>query len=188
MERSRKRNAEVTRARILAAAKQAFSNTGYSHTGIREVAALAGTSSTLVLRYYGSKIGLFEAALRDSMPDHEVVRPPYAEFATALTKMLPENPGATDSMLMIAMASGEREAATIAAQIFTELNIVPVGAALGDPDGKVRALQMAILGIGFVFFIKHLPLTIFDERETDSICDWFTQSVLNVLEPDRRIH
>jgi len=70
----------------------------------------------------------------------------------------------------------------------TELNIVPVGAALGDPDGKVRALQMAILGIGFVFFIKHLPLTIFDERETDSICDWFTQSVLNVLEPDRRVH
>ncbi len=188
MERSRKRNAEVTRARILAAAKQAFSNTGYSHTGIREVAALAGTSSTLVLRYYGSKIGLFEAALRDSMPDHEVVRPPYTEFAAALTKMLRKSPGATDPMLMIAMASGEREAATIAAQIFTELNIEPVGSALGDPDGKVRALQMAILGIGFVFFMKHLPLTIFDERETDSICDWFTRSVIDVLEPNTAHH
>ena len=181
--RPKKRDSEATRARILAAAKRAFSTTGYSHTGIREIAALAGTSSTLVLRYYGSKIGLFEAALRDSLHTDGLLQPPLTGFAASLADILRTDPGATDPMLMIAMASGEREAAEIAARVFTERNIMPVSKTLGAPDGKERALQMAILAIGFVFFMKHLPLTIFDERETARICDWFTQSLMDIIEP-----
>jgi AcrR family transcriptional regulator len=180
---SRKRDAEATRARILAAAKKAFSTTGYSHTGIREIAALAGTSSTLVLRYYGSKLGLFEAALRDSMQTGEILRAPMTEFAASLADTLRSNPGATDPMLMIAMASGEREAAEVAARVFTENNIIPVSETLGMPDGKERALQMSILAIGFVFFMKHLPLAAFEEGENQRICDWFTRSVLDVIDP-----
>src|SRR3546814_11376836 len=86
-------------------------------------------------------------------------------------------------MLMIAMASGEREAAELAARVFTELAIQPIGDTLGGPDGKERALQMSILAIGFVFFMKHLPLTVFGEQETERICDWFTRSNLDVTEP-----
>lgn len=181
----KKRNAEATRARILAAAKKAFATTGYSHTGIREIASQAGTSSTLVLRYYGSKIGLFESALRDAMRTAEAIEPSLTEFAASLAGMLRQNPAATDPMLMIAMASGEREAAELAARVFTELTILPIGETLGGPDGKERALQMSILAIGFVFFMKHLPLTVFGEQETERICDWFTRSVLDVVEPDR---
>ncbi|MCJ2178274.1 TetR/AcrR family transcriptional regulator [Novosphingobium album (ex Hu et al. 2023)] len=183
MTQPKKRDSEATRARILAAAKRAFSTTGYSHTGIREVASLAGTSSTLVLRYFGSKIGLFEAALRDAMRTAEILQPPLTEFATSLADVLRTDPGATDPMLMIAMASGEREAAELAARVFTELTIIPVGETLGGPDGKERALQMSILAIGFVFFMKHLPLTVFGKQETARICDWFTRSVLDVIEP-----
>ncbi|WP_052223145.1 TetR/AcrR family transcriptional regulator [Novosphingobium malaysiense] len=186
MEPPQKRNSEATRARILAAAKQAFSNTGYSHTGIREIAAVAGTSSTLVLRYYGSKLGLFEAALRDAMPTDGSIRLRLDEFARELADVPGKTSDAADPMLMIAMASGEREAAELAAQVFTELNIVPIGDHLGEPDGKVRALEMAILAIGFTFFMKHLPLAIFDERERASICDWFTRLVNEVIEPERR--
>lgn len=183
MERPRKRDADATRARILAAAKQAFSTTGYSHTGIREIAALAETSSTLVLRYYGSKAGLFEAALRDAMATSNVIRAPLSEVASSLAGLLRNDPHATDPMLMIAMASGERETAEIAANIFTEHTIVPVGDMLGTQDGNERALQVCILAIGFVFFMKHLPLTVFGEEETERICDWFNRSVLDVVEP-----
>lgn len=183
MAQTKKRDAEATRARILAAAKRAFSTTGYSHTGIREIASLAGTSSTLVLRYYGSKIGLFEAALRDALGMVGTLQPSAPEFAASLADVLRTAPGATDPMLMIAMASGEREAAELAAQVFTELTILPVGEALGGPYGQERALEISMLAIGFVFFMKHLPLTLFGEEETARICDWFTRSVLAVMEP-----
>src|SRR3546814_5922181 len=46
----------------------AFSETGYSQSGIRDIAAIADVSSTLLLRYYGSKTALLEAALIEAMP------------------------------------------------------------------------------------------------------------------------
>lgn len=183
VELARKRDAEATRARILEAAKIAFSQTGYSHTGIREIATMAGTSSTLVLRYFGSKIGLFEVALRDSMPPDELISLAPADFPPALIRALYDSSEATRPMMMMAMASGDSEAADIAAKVFTELSIVPVGAALGHPDGHVRALKLSILAIGFVFFVKHMPLSIFCEEDIAKVRDWFGRSVADVTMP-----
>src|SRR3546814_8586971 len=44
----KRRNAIQTKAKILAAAQQAFSETGYSQSGIRDIAATAYVSSTLL--------------------------------------------------------------------------------------------------------------------------------------------
>src|SRR5260370_7596405 len=63
----KRRNAPKTKAKILVAAQQAFSAHGYSQAGIRDVAAIAGISSPMLLHYFGSKAGLFEAALIDTV-------------------------------------------------------------------------------------------------------------------------
>ena len=39
---------------------------GYDAVGVREIAAEAGVNAALVNRYFGSKLGLFEAAVADS--------------------------------------------------------------------------------------------------------------------------
>src|SRR3546814_13625227 len=79
----KRRNAIQTKAKILAAAQQAFSETGYSQSGIRDIAAIADVSSTLLLRYYGSQTALFEAALIDAMPIGDLLatteRSPFGE-------------------------------------------------------------------------------------------------------------
>ena len=59
----KRRNASRTRARILDAAYNAFAAHGYSQTGIREIAEQADVASSLILRYFGNKISLFEHAL-----------------------------------------------------------------------------------------------------------------------------
>src|SRR3546814_3398015 len=46
----KRRNAIQTKAKILAAAQQAFSETGYSQSGIRDIAAIADVSSTQIGR------------------------------------------------------------------------------------------------------------------------------------------
>jgi AcrR family transcriptional regulator len=53
---------ESTRAAILAAARRRFAADGYERTTIRAVAADAGIDPSMVMRYYGSKDGLFAAA------------------------------------------------------------------------------------------------------------------------------
>ncbi len=53
---------QVTKDRILDAARTLFASQGYDGTTVREVAALAQANPALVIRYYGSKEALFLAA------------------------------------------------------------------------------------------------------------------------------
>src|SRR3546814_3955666 len=83
----KRRNAIQTKAKILAAAQQAFSETGYSQSGIRDIAAIADVSSTLLLRYYGSKTALFEAALIEAMPIADLLATPeLSRFGEVLAR------------------------------------------------------------------------------------------------------
>ena len=179
-----KRDAAATRARILEAAQRAFSDTGYSHTGIREIARLAGTSSTLVLRYFGSKAGLFEAALIAAMPVETVLAHPREALGRGLGKALLDPANEIRPPLMITLASGDPEAATIAARVMEAQSIAPLAAWLGEPDGRARALEIAMLATGLVFYLRQLPLPASAAGEHRHMVDWFAEAVQAVV--DRR--
>src|SRR3954470_24591412 len=53
---------EPTRAAILATARGRFATDGYERATIRAIAADAGIDPSMVMRYFGSKEGLFAAA------------------------------------------------------------------------------------------------------------------------------
>ena len=57
------RRSDRTRAAILNAARERFATHGYDRTTIRGVAADADIDPSMVMRYYGNKARLFEAAL-----------------------------------------------------------------------------------------------------------------------------
>lgn len=77
MSRPRRRDADATRADILAAARKQFSTDGYERTTMRAVAAAVGVDPALVFRYFGGKQDLFaEAAeLTVDLPDLTAVAP-----------------------------------------------------------------------------------------------------------------
>src|SRR3954467_7363828 len=66
--RSRADQRRGTEARILAAARDRFAESGYQRTTIRSVAALAGVDPGLVMHYFGSKAGLFSRAAAAAGP------------------------------------------------------------------------------------------------------------------------
>ena len=70
-----------TREAILAAAREAFAADGYERATMRGVARAAGVDPALVSHYFGSKQGLFEAAMR----------PPF-DPAEALPRVLAGDP------------------------------------------------------------------------------------------------
>src|ERR1700754_25235 len=83
---TRSRNAQETRADILAAARSRFGAEGYERTTLRTVAADVGVDPALVIRYFGSKQDLFAAAadFTIDLPDLSGMHP--ADVAEALLK------------------------------------------------------------------------------------------------------
>lgn len=58
---------DATKARILEAAARLFAMHGLAGTGVRDIAAEAGLSQSLVNHYFGSKDRLYRAVLRDTI-------------------------------------------------------------------------------------------------------------------------
>lgn len=76
--RGRRPGAPDTRAEVLAAARSAFAEKGFSGATIRGIAAAAGVDPALVHHYYGTKDDLFVAALALPLDPREVLAPVVA--------------------------------------------------------------------------------------------------------------
>src|SRR5215471_14578424 len=59
-------NRDVTRARILKAARECFARSGYGATTNREIAEKAGLTAAALYQYFDSKLALYMATVRDA--------------------------------------------------------------------------------------------------------------------------
>jgi len=64
--KDRKRNPEVTRAAILQAALEEFSEVGHSGARVDRIASRAGVSKPMIYDYFGDKNAIYAAALREA--------------------------------------------------------------------------------------------------------------------------
>jgi hypothetical protein len=135
-----------------------------------------------VLRYFGSKAGLFEAALTAAMPMETVFAQPRETLGQGLARALLDPDNEIRPPLMIAMASGDPEAAAIAARVFEAQSIAPVAEWLGGPDGRARALEMAMLATGLVSYLRQLPLPPPSVAERRHIVDWFAAAIQAIVD------
>ena len=65
----RRRGSARTRELLLAAAAELFAERGYDRTTLRELGERAGVDPAMVARHFGSKVGLYLAALRAELGD-----------------------------------------------------------------------------------------------------------------------
>jgi AcrR family transcriptional regulator len=84
----RARNAVATREAILQSALTAFANQGYDGVGVREIAQTAGVTAVLVNRYFGSKEGLFAAAVEAMFADSSLFTGDAAALAQRLAALV----------------------------------------------------------------------------------------------------
>lgn len=136
----RPRNAAATRAAILDAARVAFTRTGYAGAGVREIAAAAGVNAALVIRYFGSKEGLFAAAVADGFEIGALLAGDRAGFGERLAwyLFLKEPGGGFDPLLMLCSASNAQATPLLRAAL-DEQFVRPLAAWLGGEDATVRA-------------------------------------------------
>lgn len=179
----KRRNAEQSKARILRAAQAAFADKGYAQTGIREIATQADVSSPMLLRYFGSKAGLFEAALTDALDTAELLRVDRSRFGEHLARLLTNAELDLQQPSMIALAAADNDSKEIAMQVTRDRVLQPLAEWLGGADGQTRALQIMMIAIGFVMLTRQLPLIPTNAiQNPQHLCNWFADSIQAVVD------
>jgi AcrR family transcriptional regulator len=152
--RPRRRNPEASRAAILEAAREVFTERGYARGTIREIAKRAGVTHGLVMRHFGSKERLLIAALPGprALPDaitgdlESLPERVAAEFVSQIDA--PE--GFNTLIAMIRSGAGGDEAVV---PLYTELER-QTGAIYRDvlgpeADAHVDLLRSLLIGVAF---------------------------------------
>ncbi|MBV8684646.1 MAG: TetR family transcriptional regulator [Caulobacteraceae bacterium] len=152
-ERPRRRDAQATRGRILAAAKDRFGRLGYEGASLREIAAEAGADVALISRYFGGKEGLFTEALKASIQPDRVQAWDRATFARDVASMMADVHREEDRhqhfqfLLRAATSPTTAPLLNVAVQ---ERFLAPIRDWLGGEDAQARARVLAAVFIGFL--------------------------------------
>jgi AcrR family transcriptional regulator len=152
---------EGTRRTILKAARRTFAARGYEQTTIRAVAAQAEIDASMVMRYFGSKAGLFAAAstIHLQVPDLKAV--PGDQRGEYLARHFVErweHSPLDDTLVFLLRTAVTNEA--VAAQLqatFDQLIVAPI-AALGDtqPERRGALIGSQLLGLALCRYVLRL--------------------------------
>ncbi len=178
-----------TQERILCAARELFSRSGYDRTTIRAVAAAAKVDPALVMHYFGSKEELFGEAIRVDMED--VVVGPEEELADRLLAKLGDKLEAEpDAQLALlrSMLTHPQAAEGVRRALARECGEV-VGSAIGGSEGALRAGLVSATTIGVIvgrYLLQLDGLKDADPKEiTDLLRPCFHSLVDHGVEPKK---
>ncbi|MFF7237827.1 TetR family transcriptional regulator [Streptomyces collinus] len=159
-----------TRDRILAAAREVFSEHGYEKTSVRGIAKAAGVDAALVHHYFGTKEQIFEAAVAVAFAPaldapEALAAGPLEEVGERLTRFIFgvwENPTTRTPLLAILRSAVNNEtAAAVFRRLVAAQLLRRVAAQLDLPDAELRAELAAAQLVGAAlmrYVIKLEPL------------------------------
>jgi len=152
----RPRNAEATKAAILAAARGRFAQASYDTVGLREIAGDAGVDPALISRYFGSKEDLFAAVL--SRPE-KIARidalfggdtDTLAERVADMILEEPDDENTVEDFLIMLNSIASATASDLVRETILERCDRPVAAMLEGDHAKIRARLLGALIVGHI--------------------------------------
>ena len=161
-----RRRSDATRERILAAAREAFATLGYERATVRTIAQKAGIHPSMVMRYFGSKEGLFTASAVFDLRLPDLSRIPPAELGEALVRIFLdrwESAGASgDLPALLRLAVTHPAGREKAISVFTD----QVKPAIERVARSAQAARSATLiatqfvGIAFLRYVLRMPAVV----------------------------
>jgi AcrR family transcriptional regulator len=153
-----------TRRAILDAARSAFAARGYEQTTIRAVAAAAGIDASMVMRYYGSKAGLFAAAATVDLQVPDLRAVPAGRRGEVLVRYFVErweDTARDDELILLLRTAVTSEAVAAQLQaVLARLVTEPIAALAAGGAGRVaeRAsfIGAQLLGLALCRYILRL--------------------------------
>jgi AcrR family transcriptional regulator len=180
------RDAARTRENILKAAQILFARKGYTTVGVREVAAEAGVNSTLIRRYFGSKEGLFRAAVEEFLQVEPFTDGPRAEFGVRAVALLKYGEEIPSALAMMMHATADPEARALCSALMHSHIDQPLADWLGGENAMARAAQINLLWIGYMAARQVLPLPALTGEVVDKTRHWLAVTIQALVEGDGR--
>jgi AcrR family transcriptional regulator len=152
-----------TREAILAAAKEAFATRGYAATSLRGIARTAGVDPALVTHYFGSKDGLFEAAVDLPVDPVALVEGLLSGSVSSLGERVirtfllvwDSTPGQGPMLAMLRGAVSHEDSATKLRDLVLRTILTPIvrGVGTDEPDRRAALLASQILGLAMTRYV-----------------------------------
>ena len=145
---------------MVAAARKRFADDGFAATTVRAVAADAGVDAALVMRYFGSKRGLYDAATAVDLhlPDFTAV--PRRRLGSMIVETFLdrwEGPEGEPLRILLASAATEPSAAEQMRTIFADQVRPAVTAAGADPDVHIEVIASTLIGMAMMRYVLRVP-------------------------------
>jgi AcrR family transcriptional regulator len=182
------RRSDRTKAAILQATRERLAAHGYDRTTIRAVAADAGIDPSMVMRYFGNKARLFDAALDIDLrlPDlHDI---PASELPAVLVGVFLDrwesDPTGDALLVLLRSAVTNEHAAAQMRHIFATQVAPALARTLGSELATARAGLVAaqLLGLALTRYLLQLPAVTSLTRQ--QVEDALTPAIRATLEID----
>lgn len=146
-----RRDSRATRRLVLSAARRRFARHPYADVTLKDIAADAGVSAPLLIKYFGTKERLFSDAADFRGQFHRMIDAPRAELGRHLitTLLTVQDEEGVDPPLALFYMSGKRDSPPSVAGALHQQFIEPLAARLSGDDRQLRAelICAEILGV-----------------------------------------
>jgi AcrR family transcriptional regulator len=159
---AKQRKSDATRARIIDAARDRFRKEGYERTTIRKVAGDAKIDPSMVMRYFESKRGLFNAVMTVELRIPDLRDHPRDKLGEALVSHFLNRweESSDDSLqLLLRSSASNEEAAERMRSIFRD-QIIPMVSRLRGEAGSREAAALIgsqMVGLAYTRYVLKLP-------------------------------
>ncbi|WP_099023743.1 TetR/AcrR family transcriptional regulator [Mycolicibacterium palauense] len=175
------RDAEATRATILATARAQFGSNGFECTTIRSIASEAGVDPALVMHYFGNKAQLFAEASRLEIDFPDLAGVSADRLADVLVPLVVDVWRPDGPFLPLLRAAATHPAARDALlKVFVE-QVTPALTALASDHPAERAVMVGsqVLGIALARYILQEPTLV--EMDDAVLADWVRPALAHYL-------
>lgn len=161
------RNAEVTAERILLAAQKVFHEKGYDGATTREIADLAGINLTLINRYFGSKLGLFEQAVLPHLDLEPFLQGTPDDVAKRLAELYVDTgpKEGFDAFVVLVRSIASKDAGPLLMSRLQDHALEPLMGILEGPNKLARATLISTQLAGLVLRFRIMSQLFIDDHE-----------------------
>jgi AcrR family transcriptional regulator len=162
---------DATRERILDAARALFGEQGFERTTIRQIAAAAEINASLVIRYYGSKEGLFTAATELDLRVADLAGVPVEQRGeTLVARFLErwEGPDAGEELPIMLRAAASHEGARAKYLESMQRQVRPMVAAICPPERVELCMALCstqLAGLALTRYVLRVPGVVALDRD-----------------------
>jgi AcrR family transcriptional regulator len=177
-----RRSSEVTKAAILAAARERFGAAGFQAATIRAIAADAGIDPSMVMRYFGSKDKLFAAAAEFDLRFPDFTELDRTQIGRSLvTHFLERWEGDEALVILLRSSAANAEASQRMQQIFsTQLHpLVTTLVPAAETRWRSGLIATQIIGLAWCRYVLRLPPVVKMSRA--EIVDWVGPTIQRYL-------